>query len=83
MGAPKGRGPRFLEPSEPPITTPLLIDYLKRREEAKQLKLAKKKVKKCKTICKHLMPLPNPAKNEVTQEEEPTLLPVPKRRKVS
>ena len=28
------------------------------------------------------MELPNPAENEVTQEEEPILLPAPKRRKV-
>ena len=24
VGAPNGRGPRFLEPAEPPIATPLL-----------------------------------------------------------
>ena len=53
------------------------------KEEAKQLKLAEKEAKKRKTICKHLMLLPNPAENEVTQEKEPILLPVPKRRKVS
>ena len=28
------------------------------------------------------MTLPNPAENEVTQEEEPIILPAPKRRKI-
>ena len=55
------------------ITEHNIIGHLKRREEAKQLKLAEKEAKKCKTICKPLMPLPNPAENEVTQEEEPII----------
>ena len=59
-----------------------IIDHRKRREEVKQLKLAEKEAKICKTICKPLMPLPNPAENEVTQQEEPIILPAPKRRKV-
>ena len=64
------------------ITEHGIIDHLKRREKAKQLKLAEKEAKKRKTICKPLMPLPNPAENEVTQDEEPITLPAPKRRKV-
>ena len=63
-------------------TEHMIIDHLKRREEAKELKLAEKEAKKCKTTCKPLMPLPNPAENEITQEEELIILPAPNRRKV-
>ena len=63
------------------ITEHGIIGHLKKRE-AKQFKLTEKEAKKFKTICKPLMPLPNPAENEVTQEEKLIILLEPKRRKV-
>ena len=59
-----------------------VADHVKKREEVKQLKLAKKQAKKRKTICKLIMPLPNPAEKTVTQNIEPITTPSAKRRKV-
>ena len=67
----KSRQPNIPKIAGQCITEHGVADHVEKREEVKQLKLAKKQAKKRKTICKLIMPLPNPAEKTVTQNIEP------------